>query len=83
MMAGMKLPPLGPLCLLLTLQPFATCQDEDRFRTDRTSKVQLELPGFALDVDRPDDLTAFAAQPSATAAYEYLRREELLGRLAH
>jgi 2-phospho-L-lactate/phosphoenolpyruvate guanylyltransferase len=42
----------------------------------------LELPGFALDVDRPDDLTAFAAQPSATTAYEYLRREELLGRLA-
>tara|TARA_B100000676_G_scaffold277408_1_gene299047 strand:+ start:961 stop:1629 length:669 start_codon:yes stop_codon:yes gene_type:complete len=41
----------------------------------------LELPGFALDVDRPDDLATFAAQPSATLSYEYLRREELLGRL--
>ena len=39
------------------------------------------VPGFALDVDRPDDLATFAAQPSATLSYEYLRREELLGRL--
>lgn len=42
----------------------------------------VHLAGFALDIDRPDDLARFAAAPSPTHAYRYLRETGLLARLA-
>jgi 2-phospho-L-lactate/phosphoenolpyruvate guanylyltransferase len=41
----------------------------------------LRMPGFALDVDQPEDLKRFASTESTTHAYQYLRDHELLGRL--
>jgi len=37
--------------------------------------------GFALDVDTPEDLRAFLAQPSATRAYDYLVSSGIAGRV--
>lgn len=42
----------------------------------------VERPGLALDVDTPDDLTAFLAAPSETRAYAYLMRSGIAERLA-
>ena len=62
---------------------------DDSFRPHlaraRAAGVQptiLDLDGFALDVDQPDDLRRFAASPSDTHAYAYLRDAQLLGRLS-
>lgn len=41
----------------------------------------VERPGLGLDIDVPEDLTAFAARPSRTFAYDYLRRSGLLSGL--
>jgi 2-phospho-L-lactate/phosphoenolpyruvate guanylyltransferase len=38
----------------------------------------VPLRGFALDVDRPDDLAEFRANASSTQAYSYLTRHNLL-----
>jgi 2-phospho-L-lactate/phosphoenolpyruvate guanylyltransferase len=38
-------------------------------------------PGFALDIDTPDDLRAFLAHPSATRAYDYLVSSGIAGRV--
>jgi len=42
----------------------------------------IERPGFGLDIDTPDDLYAFAAQSSATHAYDYLTRTGLITALS-
>ncbi|MCP5151465.1 MAG: 2-phospho-L-lactate guanylyltransferase [Ectothiorhodospiraceae bacterium] len=42
----------------------------------------VPLPGLGLDVDHPRDLAAFAARPSPTRAYAYLREQGILARLA-
>lgn len=42
----------------------------------------VERPGLALDVDTPDDLTAFLAAPSDTRAYVYLVQSGLARRVA-
>jgi 2-phospho-L-lactate guanylyltransferase len=39
----------------------------------------LRLPGIALDVDTPQDLAAFAAQPSSTRARAWLAAHDMLG----
>ena len=41
----------------------------------------LRLPGLGLDVDRPDDLAAFVAEPSATRSYACLAERSLIERL--
>ncbi|MGH6912386.1 MAG: 2-phospho-L-lactate guanylyltransferase [Geminicoccales bacterium] len=41
----------------------------------------LPLPGWGRDIDRPDDLLAFAATPSDTRTYAYLERLGIVGRL--
>lgn len=38
----------------------------------------VERPGLGLDIDTPDDLRTFAAQPSSTRAYQYLVRSGLI-----
>ena len=34
----------------------------------------VKLPGFGLDIDRPDDLEVFVSTPSSTRSYEYLQQ---------
>ena len=41
----------------------------------------LRLPGLGLDVDRPQDLAAFLARPSATRSYAYLAECGMIERL--
>ena len=41
----------------------------------------LELAGVSLDIDRPRDLTAFLARPSATQTYAYLEASGIARRL--
>lgn len=41
----------------------------------------VERPGLGLDIDMPEDLVTFAARPSRTHAYDYLRRSGLLSEL--
>lgn len=41
----------------------------------------IELPGLALDIDRPDDLIEFSRTPSDTRTYEYLQSTGLLERI--
>ncbi|MEM7405615.1 MAG: 2-phospho-L-lactate guanylyltransferase [Pseudomonadota bacterium] len=52
-----------------------------RARAAGADPAVLELPGFQLDVDRPDDLRRFASQKSDTRAYRYLLDRNLLGKL--
>jgi 2-phospho-L-lactate guanylyltransferase (CobY/MobA/RfbA family) len=42
----------------------------------------VRRPGFALDVDTPDDLAAFLATPSQTRTYSYLERTGIAARMA-
>ena len=42
----------------------------------------VRRPGFALDVDTPDDLAAFLATPSQTRTYSYLVRTGIAARMA-
>jgi len=43
--------------------------------------VIVERPGLALDIDEPDDLHRFAATPSTTRAYAWLRETGVLDEL--
>ena len=39
----------------------------------------LRLPGIALDIDNPEDLTVFAGRPSATRTHQLLAENAMLG----
>ena len=54
----------------------------DRARELGVEPTVVHRPGFALDVDTPEDLRAFLATPSKTRAYEYLIRSGIAGRVA-
>ncbi len=41
----------------------------------------VRRPGLALDVDTPEDLLAFLAAPSATRAYDYLKKSGIAERV--
>lgn len=42
----------------------------------------VKRPGFALDIDTPDDLSKFVEKPSATRAYRYLQDSGIIQRLS-
>ncbi len=41
----------------------------------------VQRPGLALDIDTPDDLTAFLAEPSPTRTYDYLAESGIAERV--
>lgn len=64
------------------------CYGEDSFRHHYNAATALglaprvlTLPRFELDIDRPDDLLAFMAQPPSTRTHAWLRASGIAGRL--
>lgn len=65
------------------------CFGDDSFRRHREAAKAcgiepqiLQLPRVAQDIDRPDDLAAIVARPSATQSYAYLKASGIARRLA-